>query len=205
MMTTTVVPDLTLKSLAETVGPLPEGDVPAAWWVSTHPEVIEKYEAWRQAHQGWRDRFAELCEISGFDRATVRIAALGEDALVGLFVEGLTEHPWWRQDKKGFWVPRKRTKAEKSSEVTQRFNAARRIPSVLHYVPGLPHSLWLLNPDRVYPVKVRRAKGNNTAVLAFVGADPEAASPAFEVSQHWARMKLSTYHLLRERQEAGRR
>jgi hypothetical protein len=206
MVMLTLLPDHSLKSLAEVLGPLPEGDVPAAWWVSTHPDVLDKYEQWRVAYAGWRDRFAELCEISGFDRATVKISVLGEDTLAGLSVPELKTHTWWRQTKEGLWVPRKRTKAEKDSQVTARFNACRRIPWVLNYVPGLPQGLWIPGPGlatTVYPVKVRRAKGRDTAVVAFVGADPDKANPAFEVSEHWSKMKLSTFHMLRERAAAA--
>lgn len=199
----TLLPDTSLKSLAEQLGPLPPGDVPAAWYASTHPEVLEKYEAWRQAHAAWRDRFAELCTVSGFDRAKVRIAVLGEDAIEGLYVEGLSTHTWWRKDKRGFWVPRKRTKAERSSEVLQRFQACRRVPSVLRYLPGLPHSLWIdhgLAGTKVYPIKVRKP---GQAVLAFLGADPDQARDfPFQVGPQWSRLKLSTYHMIRERQEA---
>lgn len=197
--------DNSLKSLADTLGPLPDGDIPVAWYCSTHPEVLAKYEEWRVAHQGWRDRFAELCAKSGFAYPGTQVAMLGDDAIAGLLPpDEPTSATWWRKDRAGYWVPRKRTKAERSSEVFQRFQACRRVPSVVRYLPGLPHSLWVDGPGlatTVYPVKVRKP---GQAVLVFLGADPDRAqaSTPFTLSEHWSRMKLSTYHMLKERQAA---
>lgn len=203
------LPPASLKHLAETVGPLPSGDTPVAWYMSLHPEVLAKYEEWRIANAAWRDRITELFLVSGFDPATTRIAHFDDHTMVGVYVPELKTHTWWRQEKAGHWVPRKRTKAEKGSEVSQRFAASRRIPHVLRYVPGMPHSVWIdgIESTTVYPVKLRRAPGpgpdkGGTAVLAFLGVDPNAASnPPFEVGPQWSRMKLSLYHALRERQE----
>jgi hypothetical protein len=107
-----------------------------------------------------------------------------------------------RAHRDGYWVPRKRTKAEKLSKASALFGKLNYVPTAVDYLPGMPSSLW--THDKVYPVHVRRNTVANAqaAVLAFVGADPDTAEPVFEVSEHWTRMKLSTFHLLREHQEA---
>lgn len=200
-----VMPDHSLKSMAEVVGTLPPGDIPAAWYLSLDDEVLAKYEEWRQAHAAWKDRYAEMCEKCGFPAST-GFRGLGDDTIVGLDLPETTDWAWWRKTREGYWVPRKRTRAEKTSEAYQRFHAVRRIPHVLNYVPGMPHSVWIegLGNDwatHVYPVKLRKP---GQAVLAFVGADPDKTTfTPFEVGPQWSRMKLSVYHALKERQEAS--
>lgn len=197
-----VMPEHSLKSMAEVVGTLPGGDIPAAWYLSLDPEVLAKYEQWRQAYAAWKDRYTELCERNGI-APTTKYRRLGEDTVLGIDGTAELNPTWWRKTKEGYWVPRKRTRAEKTSEAFQRFHAARRIPNAFRYVPGIASSVWIEGKGNdwathVYPVHLRKP---GQAVLAFVGVNPDHACPPFEVGPQWSRMKLSVYHQLRERQE----
>ena len=198
-----LLPDHSLKSLAELVGTLPAGDVPTAWYLSTHPEVLDAYQKFQVDHKAWRDRFAELCECAGLTAGKVKMSTYGGESLRGLYDKPTKDLRWWRLTKDGIWTPRKRTKAEKNSVIAQRFRAAAVIPCAVSYLPGMPHSLWLPGPEMattVYPVHVRKS---GEAVVVFLGAEPEDATEfPFEVGPQWSRMKLSTYHALKERQEA---
>jgi hypothetical protein len=194
-----------LQDLAEIIGPLPPGDVPAAWWTSCDPEVIAAYDKFTKDHKAWRNRMDKLYRISGLPRRSqrreaIRVSALGDSYLVGLIPPPtMTTVPrWWRRNKQGVLVPRRYTLMEKKSEVNVLFGRCREIPRACDYMPGLPDTLWTY--DKAYPVHVRKP---GSVVLAFVGWPPEGASPAFEPDSRWERQKLSTFHLLRERQKAA--
>lgn len=194
-----------IKELAELIGPLPPGDTPAAWYYSTDPQVLAGYLDFERAHRQWRTRIADLVEISGISFGPsdaperIRVGGLGGDYLIGLKPpQNLHRTPrWWRYDKTGYLVPRKKTREEKASEVNQAFAAVRKIPRAVDYLPGCPNTLWL--PQAAFPVSARRP---GRAVLVFVGADPLLADPPFELSAQYERLKMSTFHLLRERQAA---
>jgi len=194
----------TIKDLAEIIGPLPPGDMPAAWWYSTSPEVLRDYARFEVDHQTWRTRMTHLYAISGLKSPSdaldaIRISSQGNDYVLGLIAPpGLTRPPsGWRYDH-GLLVPRKRTTAERRSPVNRVFAQVRQIPRAADYLSGLPTALW--THDAAYPVHVRKP---GAAVLAFVGVDPQKARPAFEPGRQWIRCKLSTFWLLRERQEAA--
>jgi hypothetical protein len=205
------LPEPSIRALAETVGTLPpmgeRSAAPAAWYISVHPDVLGSYAHFQRDHQAWRDRLVELCEISGFDPKTTKVNATSEGALNGLVVYPRPDGApsWWRETKQGYLVPRQRTKAEKASDVFTRFKKLHTIPRAIDYVPGLSHSVWLDGPEMsstVYPVHLRKPR-DGTAVLAFLAANPDMAREPFLVGPQWARMKLSMYHAIKERQEAA--
>ena len=199
-MTLPLSVDYGLYSLAEVIGTVPPGDTPAAWYASTDAEVIKGWLRFREDAQHWQDRLAELCALSGWDSKGLRTARRGEHRLEGLYVDlkGEPVPRWWREAKGHYLVPRARTKAEKTSEVAHRFQALRNIPEAVDYLPDMPHSMW--HEGRVYTPIVRRTA---QAVLVFFFGDPDTATQPFEVGPQWARMKMSTFHLLRERQAAA--
>jgi hypothetical protein len=204
-----------VSELAEVLGPLPPGDTPAAWWYSTSPKVVEAYQLWEKDHRSWRNRIAKLYKISGFPHPyksrkykrgnEIRIAGIASDHLVGLYPPpGMGDPPrWWRLDRTGILVPRRYTVAEKNSEVSKLFKQCQQIPIPAKYCPGIPATLWIPSPTpggptHAFPVQLRRP---GEAVLAFVGWPPAGATPPFEPDPElWEPLKLSTWHLLRERQ-----
>jgi hypothetical protein len=198
LLTQTALPERSMQYLNSVVGPLPEMDShPEAWYFSMDPEVLAGYEKFRVDYQSWRDRLTELLELSGLDPAKT-----GYRASVGHLVSlvpntPLTEIPrWWRKTKEGDLVPRKNTKAEKTSEVHQRFEKLHDIPRAVDYLVGMSSELW--TDERVYPVHVRKP---GQAVLVFLAIDPDKASFPFTVDARWSRLKLSMYHSLREYQQ----
>lgn len=197
-----VLPDHSIRSLAIAIGDLPEGDVPGGWFVSTHPDVAKGYADWQAAKRMWNDGFATLLKEAGLP-AQIQYVSATPSHLIGIKTPtGVKPNRWMRLDKNGYWIPRKRTQAEKTSKVFTLFASLEHIPQAVEFVPGMPDALWMHN--RAYPVVLRKALGEH-AVCAFLGTNPDDADPPFEVSEHWARMKISTFHLLRERQEAGKR
>lgn len=197
------MPDHTIRSLQVMLGDMPPGDDPAAWWSSTHPEVIAAYERYRADAKAWADGMATLLEISGLPPNS-RYRSLGADTLTGVLAPPNMGTPprWWRKDTENVLIPRKRTRAEKASQVNRLFSNLRAIPRAVDYLPGLPDTLWTWN--RAYPVHVRRSvvHSPDAAVCAFVGHNPDEADPPFVPDERWTRMKISTFHLLRERQAA---
>lgn len=196
---TTAMPELTLRDLHLQIGQLPDGDTPAAWWISTHPKILKGYEEYLTDAKAWNKAYQELLDKGGLPPETLYVAA-AKKGLEGLVApRGMGTPPrWWRKDKNGRLVPRRRTKAEKSSVVNGLWNTCLEIPRAIDYMVGISDTVWTLNAG--YPVMIRRPR---KAVLAMVGTDPGKADPPFEVSEHWSRMKISTWHMLRERQAAG--
>lgn len=196
-------PDLSVQGMARTIGKLPPGDLPASWFMSLHYDVIEAYKRFDKDAAAWRGRMAELAGIGGLPYK-LRFATLGGDHLLGLIPpEEMTEAPrWWRIDKDRLLIPRKRTRAERNGEVNKLWAKVVDIPRAVDYLPGIPNTLWAPpeyegQPERAFAVHVRKPAD---AVLAFLAFDPDKASQPFAVDAQWTRMKLSTFHLLRERQ-----
>jgi hypothetical protein len=196
-------PDFSVKGMAALIGKLPPGDLPAAWFMSLHHDVLAAYRRFDTDAEAWRGRMAELIGIGGLPHR-LRFSTLGGDYLVGLIPpQDMTEPPrWWRIDKEGLLIPRKRTRAERDGQVNKLWKQLRDIPRAVDYLPGIPNTLWAppaggSMADRGFAVHIRKPA---EAVLAFVGFDPDKASQPFVVDGQWTKMKLSTFHLLRERQ-----
>lgn len=191
------LPQRSLQYLSSVVGKLPQMDTPpAAWYFSMDPQVVGDYEKYRVAHQAWRDRLTELIELSDMKPETTAYrASVGH--LVALVPKDLDEPPrWWRKLKNGDLVPRVRTKAEKNSEVCERFKALHDIPRAVDYLTGMSTDLW--TDERVYPVHVRKP---GQAVLVFLACDPDKATFPFTVDARWSRLKLSMFYALKEYQD----
>lgn len=193
-----VLPESTVDSLSKTLGTMPEGDVPAAWYSSIHPNVLKGWDKYRAERFSWQDRYHELLAEINLSQGT-QFMTSAKSHFIGIVPpKGVKKIPrWMRLDKNGYWVPRKRTKAEKESRISTLFAQLEHIPQAEEFVPGMPNTLW--TSFGAYPVTFRKP---GPSVLAFVGTNPDDADPPFEVGPQWSRMKLSTYHLLREYQEA---
>lgn len=204
----TVLPLYSLPELAEMLGPMPAGDTPAAWWVSTDPDVLAGYDLYAADRKSWFRRWNQLLGISGFPSDSAAKTA-ESNTLIGVMppAGATVSSRWWRRaSHTAYYVPRKRTREEKASEVNGLFAQLIDIPVAIDYLPGIPSSLWakvqMGEHDyrrEGYPVTARRPA---QAVCAFVGVDPVVADPAFEVSEAWLSMKVSTFLQLRERQAA---
>lgn len=184
-----------IPTMAAIIGKLPEGDDPKAWWSSLDEGVVAAYHSYEVALHSWKDSFTELMELSKLDPKTIKFAHTGSKLLGLLPPKGAGVPTWWRLEKTGYWVPRKRTQSEKNSEVAKRWHKLNTIPLPIDYLPGLPKAIW--EDGKPYPVQACRP---SKAVLVFTGRDPEKADPVFCPDNRWTQMKLSTFHLLRERQ-----
>lgn len=200
LMTQTQFPERSLQYLSNVVGKLPEMNAhPAAWYFSMDPDVLTGYEKYRVDKKSWRDRLTELIELSELaPESTAYRASVGHlISLVPNARPAVEDVPrWWRLTKEGDLVPRNRTKAEKTSEVSARFKALHDIPRAVDYLIGMSTDLW--TDQRVYPVHVVKPA---QAVLVFLAHNPDRASFPFTVDDRWSRLKLSMYHALREHQE----
>lgn len=194
MTTPTLTWDLPTMGLI--IGELPGGDLPVAWWSSLDEGVLTAWETYRQDLKTWKDAFTELMDLSGLDVSKMKFHHIGS-LLIGLEPLANTKPPtWWRHDEKvGVWVPRKRSQSEKNSEISQRWAKLRKVPIPIEYLPGLPQAVW--TNGKPYPIAARKP---GKALLVFTGVDPDMADPPFQPDNRWTRMKLSTFHLLRERQ-----
>lgn len=191
-------PQRSLRYLSSVIGPLPPMSTPpAAWFMSLNQDVLDGYEQWKVAYKTWADNLTELMGLSGFISENIYIGGIAKDILLGIFPPTPTTDPprWWRTTKKGYWVPRKRTIAEKNSEVFQRFESLQVIPRETTYLPGLPDSI-VVRPKVSFASICRPGQ----AVLAFYGADPDQVQN-FPIGSQWRRMKLSTFWSLKEFQK----
>lgn len=187
----------TIPWFAQRLGEMPDGDVPAAWYGSLQPEVLSGWDEFTEAERKWRSTYSELLDALKLPAPTLYMKA-AKSHFIGIVPPSGVEGPprWLHLSPKGYWVPRKRTRAEKISPVTEFFAKLESIPQAEDYLPGMPTSLW--TPSGVYPVHCRKPA---QAVLAFLGITPDDADPPFAVDDTlWTRMKMSTYWLLRERQ-----
>ena len=193
-------PQGSLLDLAATIGELPGGDTPAAWYASMTDEVIAGYEEYRKAQRDWNERYIRLLEVGGLPPACQFLTEGARGHLLGILApKGLNTPPRWFKWQKGHvLVPRKRTTAERHSPVRDLFLSCTVIPRAIDYIPGMPRTL-LVN-GIAYAPQVRRPA---QAVLVFLAAAPERATPPFEPDPNWARMKISAFHLLKERQSAA--
>lgn len=197
------------KALPEIIGPLPDTDgPPAAWYMTLDEECLTGYDNWQVDYKDWSDRVAELIQMSGLKMTTcIRYGGIGRRTVEGFEALNPLDKPprWWRTTKQGFWVPRKRTKAEREGEILARFDAIQGIPHPIDYIKGMPTALYIRGPlpggRQVILPEVRKP---GDAVLVLLAADPRNAVEPFEPDNRWTRLKLSTWHLIKEQQEAER-
>lgn len=190
----TTMPENSVKSLRAIIGQLPSGDIPAAWYSSTDPDVRAGYDEFIAANRDWNAIYKTMLTEAGLSHTT-KFVTHANHYLAGLvpkFANGEVPR-LMRIDKNGRMVPRKRTVAEKESRVNELWDECFEMPDAEKFIPGIPHTIWQHN--RILPVKFRKPA---IAVLAFMAITPEEATEPFEVSPQWSRMKLSTYHLLKE-------
>lgn len=192
------MPESSIKQMTAMIGVLPAGDVPAAWWSSTHVDVLKGYDRYKVQLAKWQSGYKELLNTLGLPpnsqyvaHARVRFAGIVPPT-------GVPAPRWMRLDKDGYLVPRKRTKAEKGGPIQLAYEELQEIPQAIEYLPGISDSIHI--EGQIYPIQVRQP---GKAVLAFSAVSPEDGAEDFAVGPQWSRMKLSTFHLLRERQDAG--
>ena len=196
--------DNSLIDLAHTLGELPGGDTPAAWYASMTDEVLEAYDAYLADQRAWNDRYAELLAIGKLPPDSQFVTEGAKGHLLSIVAPKDMGVPprWWRRDSfrgAGTLVPRKRTTEERHGPVNALFTALRTVLRPIDYLPGLPQTLIV--GDKAYAPQVRRPAA---AVLVFLAADPLTATQPFEMGPQWAQMKLSLFHVLQERQRAAR-
>lgn len=192
---TLTLPD-NLPELYALIGSMPRGDTPAAWWACNAPEALEAWDRYTEDSRAWYATWNRLLKNAKLPENT-RIRTYGSDTLTGLLPPpGAGRIPrGWRKTPHGYLVPRRRTREEKASEANTLFDRVRVIPRAVDYYDDVPTALWTTNPDKAYPVHMRKPA---TMVLVFVGHDPEQADPPFELGERWTRMTMSLFHLLLE-------
>lgn len=179
------------------IGEIPEGDIPAAWYFSTEDGVVGGYDAYIGANRNWNSAYKTLLEHAGLP-ATTRFMTKAGKYLEGLVPDGEKLPKGFRKDKGGLWVPRKRTTAEKESRLLELWDICYAIPQPEAFIPGIPTAVY--QDNRIVRVHFRKPA---MAVLAFMAVDPDRATEPFEPGPAWSRLKMSTYHALREEQKAA--
>ena len=187
-----------LHNLAVTLGNMPPGDIPACWFVSLDDQVLKDWDRYSDDYRTWRQLWDQLLEVAGLPADTKRVSVL-HNTLKGLLPPAGVKPPsGWRKTSEGYFVPRKRSRAEKASRANEVFAQLTHIPRAVDYMTGMPDAVWA--NGTAYPVQIRKPA---KAVCAFLGVDPDAADVPFVVDGRWSRLKISTYLMLRERQQAG--
>lgn len=191
------------------------GGIPAVWWITTDPEQLCAYDRWQADFEARREKikaFAATVGLKDTD-AMMWTGFGGTSEFTGfncpqsmLYYPGHPDHKptpeGWRIDrKKGYLVPKRRTKVDRESQVNKDFNALRNVPNVKRYVSGLPTEIYLDNRDlggTIYSVNYRRG---DTCVWAYCGGDPDR-SPDRRKQVYdttiWHRQKLSVLVALTE-------
>jgi hypothetical protein len=190
------VPESTIKAWKILLGELPPGDTPAAWYMSTNVEVIAAYERAKEISRKWNDFYAEMLELNELPPNSKFVTHA--DHFVGIVPPpGVDSTRWLRSDREGRLIPRKKTTAEKNSRSNVLWDLLQEKPDIV--LPGMPQSLFA--GDSIFKPNFRKPA---EAVLAFLGVAPEKSSEPFETGAEWSRLKLSTFHQLRESQEKDR-
>lgn len=191
--------------LQSVVGPIPAGDVPAAWWVTTDQAQLAAYDQYRRNYADYFDnRLKPLMDELGVDTARTWTSPRGT-SLKGFSVPlgmGWPSHPdyrpvpdGWRIDKQNnLLVPIRRTKADRESAANQTMKDLHIVPSAERVMSGLPSELHL--PRCLYWPHYRRG---TASVIAFVGGDPDRATSPYEVDESiWTRHTISEWRELQE-------
>lgn len=189
------------------------GPLPAVWWVTVEPELLDAYDRWKADYAVHYERVRVLAESIGVKVESGRTWSFnGRTELSGftpphemLLWAGHPEHvpvpAGWRLDRKeGRLVPSRRTKADRESQVNRDWAAVKRIPDVQAYMRGLPNEIMLSDREfggTMYKVVYWRGV---RAVMAYTGADPDRSEDKLEIDRGlWHRQKLSALATLRER------
>lgn len=195
--------DISPENLATLIPPLKVGGAPAAWWVTDAQVHLDEWDAHVAAKEEWNAAVDELVRDAGADPDGVRLySGFGNNRLAGFLpLNGQAPATGWRVDSKsGLVVPSRRTKVDRESDSTKRFESLTVVPSPNRYVTGIGDGLFL--PGMWYGVTIVR---RGPVLLAFCNGDPDRVDPEdrrdFEVDDTWTRLPLSTFHLLHERDE----
>ncbi|MES5383893.1 hypothetical protein ABVN64_30310 [Mycolicibacterium conceptionense] len=197
-----------------------KGGLPAAWWITTNPDLIAAFDRYRGDFESGREGVERLAQSIGLTADDALITTWGNiSELTGFnaptrmrYWSGHPDHQpvpeGWRLDKKtDRLVPSRKTKADRESEVNKAFAAVKKIPNVRAYMKGLPTEIYLDDRDfggTIYGVNYRRGA---ECVWAYSGGDPDRQSEsdrrhAVIDTSIWHRMKLSVLMALREEAQA---
>ncbi|WGH20792.1 hypothetical protein QLT00_gp09 [Gordonia phage Commandaria] len=190
--------------------------VPAAWWITIDDDQLAAWERYETDRNEWFTRAQKLVKSLGLDEG-VMISSFGKRTdVVGIKPsEEMRRSEWrgpslvpegWRIDsKKGYLLPKRRTKADRDSQANKDFAAIVRVPDSAAYITGLPEYLQLDDgpglSGHLYPFNVRKGE---KCVMAFCAGDPDRAEKSrdHKIAEWWERQPLSTMHALRERKQA---
>ncbi|AVO24905.1 hypothetical protein SEA_DOESNTMATTER_53 [Mycobacterium phage DoesntMatter] len=194
------------------------GALPAAWWISTDPEIIEAYDRWQLDYEAHRERIDVFVRemFGGTGAEDAMMWSHGTRSVISGFTPPRPMTYWsghpdyrppptgWRVDSKShLLVPSRKTKADRESDANKVFSELKQVPNLGTYMFGLSPELFL--DDRgwggtVYYTRYRR--GDN-CVWAYSGGDPDRQLTddrrEFKVAATvWTRMPLSTLATLME-------
>ncbi|WP_336792985.1 hypothetical protein [Gordonia malaquae] len=193
--------------LQSVVGPIPAGDVPAAWWITTAPVEIAAYDLYRLKYADYFDnRLKPLMDELGVDTARTWRSPRGT-SLKGFSVpRGMgtwPSHPdyrpvpdGWRIDKQNnLLVPIRRTKADRDSAANRIMKDLHAVPSAERVMSGLARELHL--PGHLYWPHYLRG---TASIIAYVGGDPDRADVPYEVDESiWTRRTVAEWRELQEK------
>lgn len=214
MALSTITDHLTIDEARDLIGdrmPRITGAMPAAWWLTTDPAILDGIDEYNAAHTRWHDAVYELADELG-----VTDAWRGYRGLSGYVPTAdmrrdreLIPTGWRIDSKSGYLVPSRRTKADRESDAAQRFDAIASAPRQSRFfaLMDLEVKLPTGNGDmsfRRYEPTYRRVEH---AVMAVIGADPDRVpgSDSKVETTVWHRQKLSVLVALDEQAREGDR
>lgn len=191
-----------------------KGPIPAAWWITVHPDQLDAYDRWKADYGIHFDKIDALAHTIGLTANAGRYSSwaktstlTGFDPPAGMYLypsqPNHTPVPQgWRLDRKADrLVPSRKTKADRESQVAKDFAAVRNIPNVRAYLAGLPTEIFLgdrgMGGGTIYGVNYWRGQ---QCVAAYTGGDPDRCDDPLAIDTTiWYRQKLSTLVALREK------
>ncbi|AVD99754.1 hypothetical protein SEA_FLAPPER_9 [Gordonia phage Flapper] len=214
--------EYTTDQVIELVGGLdkipPMRGLAAAWWITTSQKQLDHWARYSARRQEWYDRCQALLDRMGLDQG-VMVSSFGKRTdVVGIQptqemrtadwrgTPGVIPEGWRIDSKKGYLLPKRRTKADRESQANKDFHAIQRVPDSGAFVEGLPEIISI--DDRAdggghwYGFDIRAGE---KCLMAFCGGDPDRSSEQRKphIAPWWERQKISVLAELRERKEAG--
>lgn len=201
------------KKLKELTGGVPDGSVPAAWWITTNPGQLEAYDRWAADYGDAHKKAVALAKSLGLTADDIYATGWGKRTELTGFrpTHAMTLWPGhrdhqpvpegWRIDPKlERLMPKRKTKADRESQANKDFAAIRAVPCVHAYLTGLPTEIFIedraFGAGTVYRTQYLRGA---QCVMAYSGGDPERSQHAIDIDESvWHRQKLSALIAMRE-------
>ncbi|AKJ72224.1 hypothetical protein TPA4_59 [Tsukamurella phage TPA4] len=205
--TKTITANLTLDEARHLIGdrmPRITGAMPAAWWLTTDPEILDGIDEYDAAYKKWHDGVFALADELGVKKAmTGRFGLYGFIPTAEMRADRTLIPAGWRIDaKRDYLVLSRKRKADRESDAAKRFNEVCAAPQEYRFFTPMDLEVELPTDRRDgsfhrYSPAYRRVEH---AVMAVIGADPDRVPGADSKVETtvWHRQKLSVLVALAE-------